>query len=145
MNFALSVARSGASMNRYLKAGIVVFCAALITASTLAVHRQGKDAFKCYEAGPNSVILHRDERGIPLIFVKRSVSVSSCAPASGGDFANTKASSTVNAFYLTSLDKEHEQFDGYAILLNLIVDVLFWAALIYLIINILNKATHKNE
>jgi hypothetical protein len=102
----------------------------------------GKLAFKCDEQvlyKPNRVFMtHREEHGLPLPVAKRAVSEFDCAPTDGKDYGQEHYLTT--SIYLLNPDRAHEQYQqGYIILINIVIDLVFWLFVAYLILSLIKK------
>ena len=88
---------------------------------------------------------YRQDYGLPFVFAKKSISPSEC-PAADSDFAmNGNQFVTLRSkFFLMSPSIQHEQYESYIILFNLLVDCCFWAFIAYWIVNLTErKPAHR--
>ncbi len=74
-------------MDKYKRQAVLIFLALTITFSSLAVARLGQPYY-CSQSQKYPE-LHRDERGIPLTYIKRSVQGTGCTPKDMNDYPLT--------------------------------------------------------
>lgn len=115
----------------------VVTILAIILAGIVALPpKPGTPKFSCDPDAehPTSYIMQREEHGMPLSFLKRSVSDFDCQPIGKISMDNDQQSPTVKTFYLLNPDHRHEQYEaGYIIILYALIDIFFWLAIAYFI------------
>jgi hypothetical protein len=103
--------------DKYLISKILIFliCGFLVTSLSASIARLGT-AYKCDE--PTQIEpYHRDERGIPLIFIERSIEDTGCGPTK---MNGTKLDVTDNHRFLW---------------LNFAFNIFFWALVIWCLIS----------
>jgi hypothetical protein len=89
--------------------------------------------------------MHRDERGLPLPILKRSVSDFDCTPVDGKGFGG-EAQPLVNTFYWLNPNKAHEQYgSGYIIITDIVINLAFWTIVSYALLYSAGKGKHKHE
>lgn len=103
--------------------------------------------FVCSASYANSpqTTIRRQQFGFPIIFARRSISDIECAPADGREFGGD-LHVTIRGFYLLAPDLQHEQYqNGYIIVVNLIADLILWAAVFCLLSRIPRSKSTKRK
>lgn len=111
-------------MKKYKKQILLLVLALLFTFSSLAFGRLG-EPYRCTYP-PQYMESYRDERGIPFIFVKRSVQGTSCSPehADKQRFTVREQGNSIRYGYL-------------------IANIIFWFSIMAILNFAFNKSTKK--